>query len=181
MHVISCQDWFDLNPHAGERELVDVQIGFDGATYVLLADRPTEYRDEKGIFARVRPKRRQSYVVLVITEDGSHRVIPIPPQDMNFHYVQPMPDGNLLLVCARSYFRGMRDFDRNARLVSPDGRAVSDFLLGDGIQDVQTDATGVIWTSYFDEGIFGNYGWKSPVGAAGLVAWDTSGTMLYEF
>jgi hypothetical protein len=33
----------------------------------------------------------------------------------------------------------------------------------------------------FDEGVFGNYGWQSPVGASGLVAWDSAGNKLYEF
>jgi hypothetical protein len=30
-----------------------------------------------------------------------------------------------------------------------------EFLLGDGIEDVQTDRKGHIWVAYFDEGVFG--------------------------
>jgi hypothetical protein len=120
-------------------------------------------------------------VILVIPDEGAHRIIEIPPQNTNFHFVQPMPDGNLLLAGARCHFRGAEDFDRNGRLFSPRGSAISENLLGDGIQDVQVDAEGAIWTSYFDEGIFGNSGWENPIGAAGLVAWDASGRKLYEF
>src|SRR5262249_20886820 len=46
---------------------------------------------------------------------------------------------------------------------------------------VQATSRGVIWTSYFDEGVFGNYGWQNPVGASGLVGWDSAGKQLYEF
>jgi hypothetical protein len=54
-------------------------------------------------------------------------------------------------------------------------------LLGDGIETIQATSSGEIWASYFDEGIFGNYGWKDPVGASGLVAWDARGKKVYEF
>jgi hypothetical protein len=54
-------------------------------------------------------------------------------------------------------------------------------LLGDGIETVQTTSRGVIWTSYFDEGVFGNFGWRDPVGSSGLVAWGPDGTKKYEF
>jgi hypothetical protein len=29
--------------------------------------------------------------------------------------------------------------------------------------------------------VFGNYGWREPVGAAGLVCWDAMGGRLYEY
>ncbi len=54
-------------------------------------------------------------------------------------------------------------------------------VLGDGIQSAQVDARGYIWTSYFDEGVFGNYGWNEPVGDCGLITWDASGDMTYRF
>lgn len=37
---------------------------------------------------------------------------------------------------------------------------------------------GRIVTSYFDEGIFGNFGWDQPLGASGLVVWDEQGRVL---
>lgn len=49
-------------------------------------------------------------------------------------------------------------------------------LLGDGIKDVQVTASGVIWTGFFDEGVFGG-----RIGAAGLLARDQSGQQIYEF
>ncbi|WP_440117757.1 hypothetical protein [Paenibacillus sp. QZ-Y1] len=61
-----------------------------------------------------------------------------------------------------------------------DGNTIREFLLGDGIQSVQVTKNGTIWTSYFDEGVFGNNGWSNPIGSQGLVAWDEHGNKLYE-
>ena len=35
-----------------------------------------------------------------------------------------------------------------------------------------------IWTGYFDEGVYGNYGWAKPIGNSGLVGWDRNGKIL---
>jgi hypothetical protein len=59
--------------------------------------------------------------------------------------------------------------------------ASREILLGGGIKGTQATASGVIWSSYFDEGIFGNYGWHDPIGASGLVARDTTGDTLYQY
>jgi hypothetical protein len=39
----------------------------------------------------------------------------------------------------------------------------------------------MIWASYFDEGVFGNYGWNQPMGASGLICFDSAGRILWEF
>jgi hypothetical protein len=104
----------------------------------------------------------------------------IEGERFNIHDVQPLP-GELLLACARSHYKGPDDFEKNGRIYTRGGRFAREILLGDGVQSVQATSSGVIWTSYFDEGVFGNYGWQSPVGASGLVAWDTDGNKLYEF
>jgi len=46
---------------------------------------------------------------------------------------------------------------------------------------VQSDANGNIWTGYFDEGVFGNYGWTTPVGAAGLSCFTKSGEKIWGY
>ena len=87
----------------------------------------------------------------------------------------------LLLVCSRSHYKDPEYFEKNGRVYTRTGEFKREILHGDGIQTVQTTSTGIIWTSYFDEGVFGNYGWGKPVGSSGLVAWDTQGRKLYEF
>jgi hypothetical protein len=50
----------------------------------------------------------------------------------------------------------------------------SERVLGDGIAHVLATSAGQVWVGYFDEGIYGNYGWgradsQEPVGAYGIV------------
>jgi hypothetical protein len=52
-------------------------------------------------------------------------------------------------------------------------------VLGDGIGYVQATSSGQVWVGYFDEGIYGNYGWgqadtEAPVGAAGIVRFSAA-------
>jgi hypothetical protein len=104
----------------------------------------------------------------------------IDREPYNVHDIQPLAE-NLLLVCSRSEYRGPGDFDLNGRLYARDGSFVRGFLLGDGVETVQATRRGELWASYFDEGIFGNFGWQDPVGAAGLVAWSDRGEKLYDY
>jgi hypothetical protein len=84
-------------------------------------------------------------------------------------------------VCARSHYKSPTDFEKNGRIYSLSGEFSREILLGDGIQSVQATSNGIIWTSFFDEGVFGNFGWNEPVGASGLVAWNSAGNKIYDF
>jgi hypothetical protein len=47
------------------------------------------------------------------------------------------------------------------------GRPSQGEVFGDDIAHVQATDTGEIWVGYFDEGVYGNYGWGSsrlPIG-----------------
>jgi len=98
--------------------------------------------------------------------------------------VQPMPGDRVLVAGARCRWR-RGDPDRNAVLYGPDGQVISDHVLGDGIAHVLATSTGQVWVGYFDEGIYGNYGWgqadtQEPVGAYGSSGsppdWSLPGT-----
>jgi hypothetical protein len=99
--------------------------------------------------------------------------------------VQPMPGGRFLVVGARCRWR--RDGpDRNAVLYDADGQVVSEHVLGDGIGHVLATSTGQVWVGYFDEGIYGNYGWgladsEEPVGAYGIVRFSPSLEAAWHF
>ncbi len=99
---------------------------------------------------------------------------------MAFPSIQPLPEGEILLVGARCHFRN-GDPEQNAVVFNQSGVVNRRFVLGDGINSVQTTSDGAIWVSYFDEGIFGNYGWNKPMGASGLVCFDTNGRIIWEF
>jgi hypothetical protein len=121
-----------------------------------------------------------NFVVLHIVETVIHRTV-IPNQRWNYHYVQTLPDNELLLVGARSRYYRQDEYDLNAAVFASDGRLKREFLLGDGIGMVQTTARGDIWTGYFDEGVLGNNGWTQPVGEHGLIQWDSTGRQQYAY
>ncbi len=172
-----------LAPTIGDGELVAFNVGPDGATYLVVALKPLDYQTEQpgwAGFAKTVPEAPQQYRVVALSGSQTVLDVLIEGERFNIHDVQPLPN-ELLLVCARSHYKGPDDFEKNGRVYTREGRYAREILLGDGIQSVQATSSGVIWTSYFDEGVFGNYGWQSPVGAAGLVAWDSAGNKLYEF
>jgi hypothetical protein len=100
-------------------------------------------------------------------------ITPIADLTLAHIHVQPMPGGRFLLAGARCRWR--RDGpDRNGVLYDADGQVLCESVLGDGISHVLATSSGQVWIGYFDEGIYGNYGWgqadtAQPVGAYGIV------------
>jgi len=173
----------DFTPFLSDGELVALDVGPDDRLYGVIALKALDYwKPGKGAtFAKTTPSTPQTYRVLAFDGGDVTLDVRIADERFNIHEVQPLPNEELLLVCCRSRYRGPNDFDKNGRVYSSDGEFVREILLGDGIARIQTTSAGAIWTSYFDEGIFGNYGWKDPIGSLGLVASDPRGNKLYEF
>lgn len=70
---------------------------------------------------------------------------------------------------------------RPERLDRQPGRSCAvPFLPGGWHSRLCGKKDGTIITSYFDEGVFGNYGWDEPLGACGLIAWTSEGTPLWK-
>jgi hypothetical protein len=151
--------WVDLKNTLDDKQLISVSVDYVGRLFVLTTMEVIEYREHQshGSFAKLQTKTPHDFTVLEATADYS-LTYHIPEQYWNYHHVQPLPDNELLLVCSRSRYWGNDDYDLNACVFTSDGKLQREFLLGDGIEDVQTTKEGKIWTSYFDEGIFGNYG-----------------------
>lgn len=172
-----------LAPFLAEGELVAFNAGPDGLIYLVIALKPLDYNTEQpgwAVFPKTMPGQPQNYRVIALSDDKVVLDILIEDESFNIHDVQPLAD-ELILVCARSHYGGEGDSEKNGRVYTRDGKFTRAILLGDGIQTVQTTSDGHIWTSFFDEGVFGNFGWQEPVGASGLVAWDSDGSKLYEF
>lgn len=180
--TLSLEPVVSLIPFVGNGELIAFNVGPDGAAYLVTALGPLDYRTERrgASFAKTVPDKSQSYRVVGLSAAQSVLDLIIEHERFNIHDIQPLIN-ELLLICGRSHFKGPNDFEKNGRVYTREGRFVREILLGDGIQTIQATQTGVIWTSFFDEGIFGNYGWTVPIGAAGLVAWDVNGDKLYDF
>lgn len=88
-------------------------------------------------------------------------------------------DGRWLVVPRRTMN------ETNARLFEADGRLVTRFMLGDGIQSIKIDAADRIWVGWFDEGVFGNPNWKIPgrewpPSSSVVAAFDRAGAVVWE-
>jgi len=94
---------------------------------------------------------------LRITNDGSSRIT---------SFVQPLSDGWLLVDGRKG----------RARILDSEGVLLNTLDLGDAIKDVQTTGDGLIWVSYFDEGVFGG----GP-GKDGLVCFDSTGRSIFRY
>ncbi|QJD84995.1 hypothetical protein [Cohnella herbarum] len=174
--TVALHPFADISVHTEGFEMVSAQFGADGLAYILLINQIPER--ERGMFVPSTLKKTYTYKVLYVEDQHIEEVV-IGDQYYNYHYVQPL-HRHLLLVGARCSYYGADKYDLNAKVCDYKGNTVREFLLGDGIQSVQVTEKGTIWTSYFDEGVFGNNGWDQPIGAHGLLAWDEQGNKIYE-
>jgi len=162
-------------------ELISVSIDNSGINALIIHSAP-EYRTENGMFAVIKSEKSKDYTFIRHDLKGNEilRTV-IKDEYFNFHNVNYLPTEEILLICGRSRYKSETEIDKNARIYNSSGELVRDFIAGDGIQDVKVDTLGNIWTSYFDEGIFGNYGWNSPIGISGLICWNKIGDKIWEF
>ena len=182
--TISLPRLADFSPLIDSGQIVALDVGFDGGVYAVIAQRELDYRrthPSGASFPKTVPSTPQTYRVVALNGEELVLDVLIEDERFNIHHIQPLPNDELLLACSRSVYRDREAYDRNGRVYSRSGRFSREILLGDGIKTVQTTSAGTIWTSFFDEGVFGNFGWDEPVGASGLVAWDAQGNKLYEF
>jgi len=174
--TVALQPFADISEHRDGFEIRSVQFGWDSCVYVLLINRnPT---GERGALIPPVSTKTYTYKILII-KDNELEVVVIEGQNFNYHFVQPLRN-QLLLVGTTSSYYGKENYDLNAKVFDVQGRTVREFLIGDGIQNVQVTEEGTIWTSYFDEGVFGSNGWDKRIGEHGLVAWDEYGHKRYE-
>jgi hypothetical protein len=160
-------------------------VGHDGAVYAAARRSSSEALTESkgiGIFPKSRFDAPTDWLVLR-WQDGDLRTVVVPALAVVVSFVQPFGDG-VLLVGARCYWRSA-GAERNAVAVTWDGRVDRTFTVGDGLQDLRTTPDDRVWASYFDEGVFGNYGWSNPgpppIGESGLVQFDREGTRTFTF
>ena len=163
--------------HLEGTEVTDFFTARDGKVYLLM-EQPSETQGKDWL------STPSTYTAVEIQLDWAEQrvlettLFPLGLLKFQFHYLRPAGD-HFLLLGARCAYR-KNGPDQNAWIVSRDGAVLSCFCLGDGIQDCVVKKDGTIITSYFDEGVFGNYGWDEPLGACGLIAWTAEGTPLWK-
>ena len=163
--------------HLEGTEVTDFFTERDGKVYLLM-EQPSETQGKDWL------STPSTYTAVEIQLDWAEQrvlettLFPLGLLKFQFHYLRPAGD-HFLLLGARCAYRENGP-DQNAWIASRDGAVLSRFCLGDGIQDCVVKKDGTIITSYFDEGVFGNYGWDEPLGACGLIAWTSEGTPLWK-
>jgi hypothetical protein len=173
---------YDINHILASEELIDCSIAFNGEILILTLLTPPDFYEEKGhaAFPKVKSTMKNHYRVYFVS--STHiKCIDINNEKMNYHFIRDLGNRTFLLACSRSLFKSKDNYDLNAHVFDDEGNKLKEFIIGDGVQDIKITRKGVIWTSYFDEGVFGNYGWDEPIGAVGLRAWDLMGKPVYSY
>ena len=167
---------------AGAGKIAAFNVGADGHLYLALAEGPLDYLSVTtggAGFPITTP------AIPKLPDLPSRRRGCPPDCDRVRRAVQYSPRPAL---ARRSHPAGLRaqqpppdGVEQNGRLYSTDGIFVRGLTLGDGIQDVAVTPDGLIWTSYFDEGVFGNSGRDQSPCQSGLAAWWQDASCAYEF
>lgn len=171
-------------------KVVSTETGPRGEALRLL----TNDESAQSIFARIEqpgwasfPKTRTesgySAVLFVCSQNGIEE-FHLPSLTATIPRVQMFPNDEILVVAPRCWKFQDGSHELNARVYDAGGNLKREFLLGDGIEHVQTDRKGNIWVGYFDEGVYGNYGWGNSndrLGAAGLSCFNDKGEKLWDF
>jgi hypothetical protein len=163
------------------RSLVSRTIGPNGECLMLLVDKSDVAEiqgfDFRGGMQFSHSQANFSVAADLLIVDGSYvQNTVISNLKLAYPLLQPLPNGNFLLVGRRCRMFPDGTAERNANIFSSDGKLLREMTFGDGIADVQTTEDGGIWVSYFDEGIFGN-----GIGVSGLVRFEYHGAKLCEF
>lgn len=169
-----------LEKHGLENyRICDLSVGNDHQIHILLAEKIPER--EKGLVPTESNTRYQAISMTVDWQDGGvlHQdVTNFGKLKPDLHFIQRLGDG-FLLLCGRAYYNDGKP-DQNAIFTDSAGNVIARRCFGDGINQCMVDSQNRIVTSYFDEGIFGNYGWDEPLGACGLILWSATGERLWE-
>jgi hypothetical protein len=169
---------------------VSISVGFDGGAIRLLtsegqADALSARVEQPGwaSFPKTHTDSEYSSIVSVSGHSGS-RETRLFGLTATFPKIEMLPNGEILVVASRCFRNPDGSHEMNAKVYGTDGKQNREFLLGDGVKHIQTDAEGRIWVGYSDEGIFGNFGWQhagGPFGAAGLSCFDKSGQKMWDY
>ncbi|TXI45554.1 MAG: hypothetical protein E6Q50_16015 [Lysobacter sp.] len=160
--------------------LIAFNVGPDGALFGLWVPRIDDRNDRHDASRTRTAGGARRYRVVSQRECVRALDLVVDDAPMELHDAQPLGE-DVLLVGGRCRRFANGNAEANGRIYGADGAFRRAIVLGDGIGAVQTARDGRIWTGYFDEGVIGNLGWTSPLGASGLVGWDDDGAIRYRY
>jgi hypothetical protein len=168
-------------------ETASISVGFHGdAIRLLVREGATEALREtvegpgKASFPKTQTDVEYSSIISISGHSETRDII-LSGMTATFPIIELLPDNEILTVAPRCQRYADGSYDINAKVYDHAGVQKREFLLGDGISHVQTDAEGNIWVGYFDEGVYGNFGWDTPIGAAGLSCFTNSGRKIWDY
>ncbi len=175
----------DFSEQLSEREIVNVGVGPEDNALVLAVQK--QHRDspharyvQEGWASFARSKVEPYSMDLLEFAPEFSGEIALRNVEESHPHIQPLSWDETLIVAARCNYNGGKP-EQNAAVYGADGVLKRRFVMGDGIQHVQVAQDGTIWAAYFDEGVFGNYGWNEPMGASGVLRFDVNGEILWRF
>lgn len=175
--LISLTSFADLAEEMQSYMPVSISIGPRGEPCLLLTkEQPPLHQ---GMFPQTVTEEAYDYKIVILREAGK-QVLHLPNEHWNYHFVQPLDQDQILLAGARSEYHSADHIEENASVFTKEGECLRSFCLGDGIEDLYAARDNSIWTSYFDEGVYGNFGWETPIGRHGLIRWDDQGRQLEQ-
>ena len=160
----------------GKQTPVALSAGLARDPVILSIEGTPDYRREVPGFASFFKERAQNPNIFHIYHKVGDALseVELPPTDLNFTRIQPMPNGCWLLVVGRTRSKT----EKNARVFDASGNFISSFYVGDGIEDVQVNDQGNnIWISYFDEGVYSGH----TISQSGFNCFDRNGAVLFSF
>lgn len=137
-------------------------------------------------FPNTRPPKSTSVAIASYPESGMSPVDVAVMDELpvTFPFIQKLGASDYLIVGSRCAWSPDGP-EKNAVVVDSTGTIVRAGTLGDGIQHVQVGSNGDIWVGYFDEGVYGNFGWgapgPSPIGWPGIVRWSDEFEHLWDY
>ncbi|TQV72461.1 hypothetical protein [Denitrobaculum tricleocarpae] len=177
-------------------KFVSVSVSLQGAAQLLYIETKAEslvhrQTESDGFAVFPVPDMGAAFRYRLVTTGGENsREIDFPPFEFAFPMVDVFADGSAAIVGSRCRWRSKDDYDVNGMIVDRATGQEIRFLAGDGVQDIGVDGSDRLWISYFDEGVYGNFGWgnldpngertPAPVGASGLNCFDRRGDIVWQ-
>jgi hypothetical protein len=169
---------------------VSVSVGLNGSAVRLLVPEEIAARLFETVvqpgwasFPTTKTEGDYSSMVVISGRPGGSEELRLSGLTATYPIIEALPDNQVLVVAPRCRRFPDGSHELNAKVYDSSGGLKREFLLGDGIEHVQADVRGNIWVGYFDEGVYGNFGWQAgdTFGAAGLSCFSDSGQKLWDF
>src|SRR5579862_9541356 len=135
-------------------ETASVSVGLHGDVVRLLIGEENNkaLRDKivgrgKTLFGKSRTDLEYS-AIISISGRSQNNELSVSGMTATFPLIELLPDGEILVVAPRCRRYPDGTHELNAKVYDHAGLIRRDFLLGDGISHVQTDAEGNLWVGY---------------------------------